>query len=107
MTHRLLYGDAIDLVRTIREPIAAVLTDPPYGCRNRTNYSRFKGSLRPCRDYPRIASDDKAFDPSPWLDYPKVVLRGYQHFAERLPRGTILVWNKRRENQLAKVRREY
>lgn len=50
----------------------------------------------------KIRNDDREFDPTPWLKYDKVVLFGYQYFATKLPLGTILVWNKRRDNQLGK-----
>ena len=103
MTARVLQGDALQLLPTIKRHIAAVVTDPPYGCANNCNYKRFTGGLGPSRDFTAgIANDNQPFDPSPWLAYPKVVLWGYQHFADRLPPGTVLVWNKRRDNQLGK-----
>jgi site-specific DNA-methyltransferase (adenine-specific) len=34
------------------------------------------------------------------LAFPKVCLWGFQHFAPALPLGTVLVWNKKRPNQL-------
>ena len=44
-----------------------------------------------------IEGDDTPFDPSLWLDYEHVILFGSNHFAQRLPVGTTLVWVKRFE----------
>lgn len=95
-------GDARQIVPTLTMPITAVISDPPYGGRFDTDYTRFTGGLSQSRHYEDIVGDDQPFDPTPWLAYPKVVLWGYQFFASRLPLGTILVWCKRRENQLGK-----
>lgn len=79
----------------------ALICDPPYGCNNDCNYSRFSGGLSPSRNHHRgVVGDDAPFDPSPWLAYPKVILWGWQHYADRLPLGTVLVWCKKRDNQL-------
>ena len=90
--------------------IDLVLTDPPYGCRNNCDYTRFSGGLNPSRnfngkdresfEYVGIINDDKPFDPTPLLEYPQVVIWGYQYFASKVPIGTVLVWNKKRDNQL-------
>lgn len=88
-----------------------------YGCANDCDYSRFSGGLAPSNNFERpessyvfgtangrtyrgIEGDDQPFDPSPFLEYPKVCLFGYQFFANKLPTGTVLVWNKKRPNQL-------
>lgn len=42
-----------------------------------------------------IEGDDKLFDPKPWLQAaPKVLLWGAHKFYERLPFGSLLVWDK-------------
>lgn len=83
------------------EKITALVSDPPYGCHNDCDYTRFTGGLSPSRNYHEgIVGDNQPFDPRPWLNFPKVVLFGYQFFADSLPLGTILVWNKKRPNQL-------
>ena len=80
---------------------AVIVSDPPYGCQNDCDYTRFTGGLSPSRNFHHgIQGDDQPFDPTPFLEYPKVVLFGYQFFADKLPTGTILVWNKKRESQL-------
>lgn len=97
-----LYGaDCADVAPTIRG-IDAVIGDPPYGMGWNTDSRRFSGGVvkngrgrGAGRDHRRVAGDDTPFDPAPWLDYPAVVLWGYQFFAQRVPLGTTLVWVKR------------
>jgi DNA modification methylase len=85
----------------------AVISDPPYGMNLDTNTSRFTSERHSTTNGKRnagrhdghaIANDDKPFDPTPWLDWPKVVLFGMNHFAARLPVGTTLVWIKRKDS---------
>ena len=76
----------------------AVITDPPYGMDWNTDTTRFNTGKRtagPGRERERIIGDAEPFDPSPWLEYPAVVLFGCNHYAQRLPVGTTLVWLKR------------
>lgn len=80
---------------------AAVISDPPYGMNWDTDSKRYSGGNRALRrgegrdDWPEIHGDAVPFDPSPWLEYPKVVLWGANHFAAKLPVGTTLVWLKK------------
>jgi site-specific DNA-methyltransferase (adenine-specific) len=98
---KLILGDCREIVPMLDVTIDAVATDPPYGCKNDCDYTRFTGGLSPSRDFHAgIQGDDQPFDPSPWLAYPKVALFGFQFFASRLPLGTVLVWNKKRPKQL-------
>ena len=77
----------------------AVISDPPYGMDWDTDSKRFsagtiqRGTGRD--DWGRIANDAGPFDPEPWLRFPRVVLWGQNHFAQRLPVGTTLVWEKK------------
>jgi len=74
----------------------AVISDPPYGMNMNTNSTRFKSPRKGCnKNWGPIVNDDKPFDPTPWLDFPVVVLWGINHFAARVPVGTTLVWIKR------------
>ena len=100
----LIQGDnraAMELID--RAAVDAVISDPPYGMSWDTVTSRFTGGHNPARrgvgrnDERSVAGDDAPFDPSPWLDYPRVVLWGYQHFASRLPVGSVLSWVKRND----------
>jgi len=97
--------------------VDALISDPPYGQRHKTNVS-LKGGLKTengsyrinarrridngyhgsdhCTVWPdAIAGDDEPFDPAPWLGIaPRVLLWGAHRFADRLPPGTWLVWDK-------------
>lgn len=77
--------------------VDAVIADPPYGIdlakmsgtgRNRWNEGTNYGF--------EIVGDDVPFDPAHWLQFPKVVLFGGNHFGSRLPDASCwLVWDKR------------
>jgi len=87
----LWYGDSREIAPTLARP-DAVIADPPYGQRLKTNVQRGAGS----KNYPPLMGDDQPFDPGPWLDLSDVVLLwGAHKFADRLPPGTWLVWDKR------------
>jgi DNA modification methylase len=77
----------------------AIISDPPYGMDWDTDSTRFSGgSVKRGvgRDnYGTVLQDNAPFDPSPWLCYPVCVLFGANHFAQRLPVGTTLVWVKK------------
>ncbi|HEY5893080.1 MAG TPA: site-specific DNA-methyltransferase [Chthoniobacterales bacterium] len=79
----------------------AVVSDPPYGMDWDPKTTRFSGGNNPGQrsagrnDRSKVLNDDRAFDPSPWLEYPAVVLFGCNHYGQRLPVGTTLVWLKR------------
>ena len=101
---KLIQGDCLDVMATLNTgSIDAVITDPPYGMNNNTNYARFSGGSVDSvvkrgvgHDYgEQIIGDDHLFDPTPWLKFEHVVLWGWNHYAERLPVGTTLVWIKR------------
>lgn len=96
---RLICADCLE-VRDSLSPVDAVISDPPYGMANDCDYTRF--TMGPnghgkasSRFYESVIGDDQPFDPSPWLDYERVVMFGSNHFAARLPVGTTLVWIKR------------
>lgn len=80
----------------------AIVSDPPYGVRNNCDYTRLKGKI-PSRNYKPVAGDNEPFNPARWLSYKHVALWGYQHFAQQLPAGTVLVWLKKRESNLGKM----
>jgi len=101
MTHLLIHGDARKLPIDLRE-IDAVVSDPPYGMGWNTNSKRFTGGYMKQGegrdDWGNITNDDKPFDPTPWLGFPKVILFGSNHYSSRLPVGTTLVWIKRSDH---------
>lgn len=116
---RLLLGDCREIAPTLPRP-AAVISDPPYGQRQNTNVEggagrriynnppgagarvierRSAGALHStgeCVRWPdAIHGDDEPFDPAPWLDAADIVcLWGAHKFADRLPPGRWLVWDK-------------
>src|ERR1700757_504052 len=91
------HGDCLEIATRID---AAIVSDPPYGMRNKCASPRFtmgpnghgQASLR---SYSPIHGDDQEFDPSPWLQRDEVILFGSNHFGARLLVGTTLVWIKR------------
>lgn len=95
------HGDCREVLPLVKAD--AVITDPPYGMkdksdrstRGRTNglpRSNYRISLK----WDVIAGDEEAFDPSPWLSYATVVLFGAVHFSSRLPDSRAwIVWDKR------------
>jgi hypothetical protein len=48
-----------------------------------------------------VYGDDEPFDPTFMLDYPEVLLWGFNHFPQHLERGTALVWLKRYDDGFA------
>ena len=103
--HVTLYlGDCLEIAPTLTG-VDAVISDPPYGMNLDTDNSRFSGGNTASiarrgngigtGGGKGIIGDDEPFDPTPWLDYPAVVLFGSNHYAQRLPVGTTLVWLKR------------
>lgn len=79
-------------VRAALPEIDLVLTDPPYGI----NYIHGGGGggKHNRRNTAPIIGDTKPFDPSVWLEYPEVIMFGADHYAQRLPEGRWLVWDK-------------
>ena len=87
---RLYHGDCLEIMPQLG-PVDLVLTDPPYGINWNTNYSRFsKGKSDKTPIY-----NDHEFDPTPFLNFPNVMLFGANNYAEKLPIGTWLIWDKR------------
>ena len=99
----LYLGDCLSILPALGK-VDCVVTDPPYGMNLNVNSRRFSGG-----DYGhrrngqgrvsrRITGDDAPFDPSPWTVFPECILWGSNHFGQRLPVGTTLVWIKRHEH---------
>lgn len=106
-------GDCLDILPHLLAEYGSrlvIISDPPYGGNYATDYNRsLRDSKRSMvRDKPRnawkpIEGDKTPFDPTPFLEFPKVVLWGYQHFAARVTGGNILVWVKREEAELGSI----
>lgn len=100
-------GDALEL-RSVLPSADALVTDPPYGQKLKVNTFYAGGSRESAviqrngktlklraNTYSDIVGDDQPFDPSPWIDFaPFVLLWGAHKFADRLPKGGWLVWDK-------------
>jgi site-specific DNA-methyltransferase (adenine-specific) len=71
----------------------AIITDPPYGISHRRGKcaDRGKGVTLGATE---MIGDSEPFDPSPWVKYPSVVLWGANWFADHLPAGRWLIWDK-------------
>ncbi len=77
--------------------VALVLTDPPYGISTHTDgATRQRSHLAPSKDFPPVYGDDAPYDPAPLFRFPRLLLFGANHYAERLPASASwLVWDKR------------
>jgi len=116
--HRVICGDCTDgdVVGAVMggETVGLVLTDPPYGIGLNTDYfssrrktvnERKKSSDTYTRNHawhakthPAIVGDDKNFDPSFLLDFPRIMLWGANNYAQELPsKYSWLVWDKKTE----------
>ena len=97
----LYLGDCMEVLPTLPK-VDAVITDPPYGMDWDTDSTRFTGGKYKRgdgrEDWGAIRGDAEPFDPTPWLNFPRVVLFGANHFASRLPVGTTLVWIKKADH---------
>jgi site-specific DNA-methyltransferase (adenine-specific) len=90
------HGDAYDFIYDV--PVDAVVSDPPYGMGWDARVSRGpNGTGGSASQFygQTIVGDDEPFDPTDWLTYPQVILWGSNHYGQRLPVGTTLVWVKR------------
>jgi site-specific DNA-methyltransferase (adenine-specific) len=99
---RLIHGDCMDALQQGHIANGAIIiSDPPYGMSWNTNTHRFSGGeqgVNRGKDWGKaIEGDDQPFDPAPWLEFDKVILWGSNHYAQRLPVGTTLVWVKRND----------
>lgn len=97
-------GDWRDVLPSLNTDLVdAIVSDPPYGMKWDADSPRFTGGKGSHHKVsPSIVGDDQPFDPSPWLGFPKVVLWGSNHYAQRLPVGTTLVWVKKSEAKFGK-----
>lgn len=106
----LYLGDCREIMPAI-DPCDAVVSDPPYGQRHKVN-TYYRGgsrsravvqrgggntSMLQARLHPEIAGDDVPFDAAPllsWIGERPAIVWGAHKFADRLPAGSWLVWDK-------------
>lgn len=92
----LYQGDCRDILPALDLHGATIITDPPYGVSERTD-RRAKGrsGAAICNDFPAVHGDDEPFDPSHLVRYPRLLLFGANHYADRLPPSpSWVVWDK-------------
>lgn len=95
------HGDCREIVPQLGR-FDLLLTDPPYGINLDTNNRRFTGGKFGKKrgsgsgSGERIFGDDQPFDPFPFLHCAsKKIIWGWNNFADKLPRGSALIWIKR------------
>jgi site-specific DNA-methyltransferase (adenine-specific) len=103
----LYLGDCREILPTLG-PVDALVSDPPYGQDYKVNTFYAGGTrenavvqrngktlkVRP-NTYSPIIGDQEPFDPAPFLEIaPEIILFGAHKFADRLPPGGWLVWDK-------------
>ena len=87
----LYLGDCLEILPTLGK-VDAIIADPPYGIAHVKGAGGHGKHSR--RNIAPIHGDDAPFDPTPWLAFPSVILWGADHYAERLPHGRWLAWDK-------------
>ncbi len=90
------HGDCKSILQKLQN-ITAIVSDPPYGTQLDTNYKRFTGKADN-QVFKPVVGDGELFNPKHLLQYKKVCLFGYSYFAQQVPPGTLLVWDKRFKN---------
>jgi site-specific DNA-methyltransferase (adenine-specific) len=88
-------GEALTEMRKLIESgitVDAFIADPPYGI----NYIKGSGGKgkHSRRNIIPIHGDNEPFDPSAFLNFKTVILWGANHYADKLPPGKWLVWDK-------------
>ena len=105
--NQIIQGDCLEVMRGWPDKcVDLIVTDPPYGIDWPADNGRFCGGTAESkkhrgagtRSYPKIVGDDKPFDPRPLLRFGRAVIFGWNHFADKLPPGTTLVWLKRNDD---------
>ena len=109
--HRLMCGDStsIDAVERLMDGRKAdmVFTDPPYGIAySSSKFDGNKAGVTNKRNRAEmIIGDGDDFDPSFLVQMFKgakeMFVWGYQYYPDKLGRGGIIVWNKKRETEAA------
>jgi DNA modification methylase len=87
------------------EKAELVFCDPPYGMNLDADYSKMLNTKigKAGKKHSNIIDDDKDFEPSFILEFfsycDEILLFGFDYYADKLPNGTPLVWDKRVEER--------
>lgn len=93
----LYHADCLEVLPLL-SGVDALVSDPPYGVPINTKFNLGTKGDRAAdgKDFAPVHGNDAPFDPSPFLNFPTVILWGANHYAHRLPHnGRWLVWDKR------------
>lgn len=99
----LYLGDCLEVMPTLGR-FDACVTDPPYGVNLKTDNSRFSGGNnrkdkgKGSASGAKILNDAGPFDPTPLFCMASdFIVWGWNNYADKLPKGTALVWIKRND----------
>jgi len=94
-------GDCLEVMKDIPDKsIDAVITDPPYGINYQPSWKKWDGSPP---DFNSVIGDNEQFDPTPFLYFRTVVLFGANYYANKLPIGSWICWDKRLDSRKDKM----
>lgn len=91
----LWHGDCREVLPLLPKSVV-IVSDPPYGIsykRGESNSRDYKGSNRNTT-IAAIHGDDEPFKPGHLLTFDQAILFGADHYAQELPRGRWLAWDK-------------
>ena len=107
--HRLMVGDSFNRESVEKlmngQKAELVFCDPPYGMNLDADYSKMLNTKigKAGKKHSNIIDDDKDFEPSVILEFfsycDEILLFGFDYYADKLPSGTPLVWDKRVEER--------
>ncbi len=83
------HGDCREILSELTADV--VITDPPYGI----DYEYVNMRPGKARGSQHVTGDDEPFDPMHLLGFARLMLFGANYYADKLPVGQWIVWNKR------------